>query len=351
MAHPLYKPQKGGVMEKIKLGSTDLYVSRIGFGGIPIQRITQGEADRLLKKAYAGGINLFDTSPSYRDSEEKIGHALFHVRKDVVLATKTRALDEKTLFANLERSLEHLRTDYIDLYQIHDPKEYPGEEIQEALLKARDKGMIRYYGLTSHKLDLALKTVREGFFSTVQYPLSYLSSPDELTLIEVCRAANVGVLAMKALAGGLLGSTKAAFAFLRQFENVVPLWGIQQEEELDEFLHLEKDSPTLNGELLKIIEKDRKELSGLFCRGCTYCQPCPVEIPISSAARMYSFIRKSQAKRYLNEEWWEKMARIEKCTNCGSCIEKCPYGLDVPALLKYMLDDYRTFYEQNRPHY
>ncbi|MBI4634074.1 MAG: aldo/keto reductase [Deltaproteobacteria bacterium] len=336
-------------MDTIRLGRTGLSVSRSGFGAIPIQRIGADEAKYLLRKAYDNGINFFDTARRYRDSEEKIGNALAHVRKNIVLATKTLAVDGKTLFAELEESLKKLKTDYIDIYQLHDPKKFPDisspEGAYEAMLKAREKGMIRFLGLTSHKLDFAIRGATSGFFDTVQFPLSSLSSAEDLSLADVCRKEDVGLIAMKALAGGLITNAGSTFAFLHQFGNIAPIWGIQRESELDEFIFLEKNPPPLDEKLKRIIEQDRKELSGMFCRGCGYCLPCPADIPIPTAARMYAFLRKALYQRYLTDEWKEKMGRIEQCTECGQCKDQCPYELDTPNLLKHMLKDYRDFCE------
>jgi uncharacterized protein len=339
-------------MEKMRLGRTDLMVTRSGFGCIPIQRISMEDARHLVRKAYDGGINFFDTARRYSDSEEKVGNALADVRKDVILATKTLAQNGEKLISELEISLKNLKTDYIDLYQLHDPKKYPDdfamEGVCEALLKAKEKGMIRFMGITSHRLDFAVKAAKTGFFDTVQFPLSSLSSEKDLSLIDVCRKNDAGLIAMKALAGGLITNAASAFAFLRQFDNVVPIWGIQNEWEIDEFLAFETNPPVLNGKLQRIIDKDRKELAGMFCRGCGYCLPCPADIPIATAARMWAFLRKAKYQRYLTDEWVEKMGRIEQCTECGQCKEQCPYELDTPNLLRYMLKDYREFYDAHK---
>ncbi len=336
-------------MEKMRLGRTGLHVTRSGFGCIPIQRISMEDSRHLVRKAYDNGINFFDTARRYSDSEEKVGNALADVRKDVMLATKTLAPNGEELISELEISLKNLKTDYIDLYQLHDPKKYPEgsamEGLCEVLLKAREKGMIRFMGITSHKLDFAVKAAKSGFFDTVQFPLSSLSSANDLSLVDICRENDVGLIAMKALAGGLITNAASAFAFLRQFDNVVPIWGIQNEWELDEFIALEANPPVLDEKLRRIIDKDRKELAGKFCRGCGYCLPCPVDIPISTAARMWAFLRKARHQRYLTDEWLKKMERIEQCTECGQCKEQCPYELDTPNLLKYMLKDYRKFYD------
>lgn len=334
-------------MDKIKLGRTNLIVSRSGFGALPIQRISFDEAKNLLRKAYDNGINFFDTARSYTDSEEKIGYALSDVRHNIIIATKSHAKDKKTLFEHLETSLKNLKTDYIDIYQLHNPKELPDPDdpdgLYSGLLEAQKKGMIRFIGITNHRLDLALEAAKSELYDTIQFPLSSLSSDEDLKLVEECKKRDIGVIAMKALSGGLITNVSTTFAFLRQFDNVVPIWGIQRELELDEFIELEKNPPALDENMWKIIEQDRKELQGSFCRGCGYCLPCPADIPIPMAARMSLLLRRSPYQKYLSDKWEEQMNRIENCTDCGHCKAHCPYELDTPELLKLMLEDYREF--------
>jgi uncharacterized protein len=156
------------------------------------------------------------------------------------------------------------------------------------------------------------------------------------------------VIAMKALSGGLITHVASTFAFLRQYDNVVPIWGIQKDSELDDFLTLEKAPPVLDREILEIIEKDRRELSGGFCRGCGYCMPCPAGIPIPMAARMSLLLRRAPYQPLLSDEWKENMNRIENCIDCGQCRKQCPYKLDTPEILKSMLGDYRDFYNHHQ---
>jgi predicted aldo/keto reductase-like oxidoreductase len=340
-------PRQGDWMERIRLGRTGMMVSRSGFGAIPIQRIGSVEADHLLRKAFDHGINFYDTARGYTDSEEKIGRALSCVRKEVIIATKSKGRDRKTFMTDLETSLQILKTDYVDLIQLHNPKTLPDpEEVDGAyhgLLEARQKGMARFIGITAHRLDVALAASVSGLYDTIQFPLSMISSEKDLGLIGACDQKDIGLIAMKALSGGLITNTKAAFAFLRQFNSVVPIWGIQLEKELDEFIALEANPPELSDPMRRLIEKDRAELSGAFCRGCGYCLPCPAGIPISQAARMSLFLRRQLVKRFFTDKWKEDMARINDCTGCGHCREMCPYELDVPTLLKKQLVDYQTF--------
>lgn len=339
-------------MEKTRLGRTNLMVTRTAFGALPIQRVGFDEAKKILRKAYENGINFFDTARGYTDSEEKIGLSLSDVRHDIIIATKSHAGDRKTLLQHLETSLKMLNTDYIDIYQLHNPASLPDPKdpdgLYSALLEAKKKGMIRFFGITNHRLDLALEAAASGLYDTVQFPFSSLCSDGDLKLVKACRENDVGFIAMKALSGGLITNAASAFAYIRQFENVVPIWGIQREEELDEFIELEKNPPVLNDEIKKIIEKDRAELAGDFCRACGYCMPCPVGIQIPTSARMSLLLRRAPYQRFLDDESRDKMELITKCIQCGHCKKHCPYQLDTPSLLKKNLEDYRQFYAEHK---
>jgi predicted aldo/keto reductase-like oxidoreductase len=339
-------------VEQIRLGRTGLMIGRSGFGCIPIQRISEAEAVTLLHKALDNGINFYDTARGYTDSEAKLGVAFSAMRDRVILATKSHATDAAKFDQDLAISLEKLRSDYIDIYQFHNPKQ-PEELFKpgggyEAAVKAKEAGKIRFIGISHHSLANALASVESGRFDTIQFPLSSLSSEADLNLITACRAADAGVIAMKALSGGLITNVAATFAFLRQYANVVPIWGIQREAELDEFLRYEKNPPRLDEAMLGAIEKDRVELGGSFCRACGYCMPCPVGIPINTAARIAMLVKRTTTRKFLEEEFYQKMQLIRDCTECGQCRSQCPYELDTPALLKRMLVEYERFYEENK---
>jgi aryl-alcohol dehydrogenase-like predicted oxidoreductase len=339
-------------MENIRLGKTEIRASRSAFGALPIQRIGMEDAVSLLRKAFENGVNFYDTARAYTDSEEKIGRALSRDRKEIFIATKSHAGDRKTLLSHLETSLRLLQTDYIDIYQLHNPArvDYDDPEGPYAgLLEAKKKGVVRFIGLTSHRLPLALEAAASGRFDTIQFPLSILSSQEDRRLIEVCREHDVGLIAMKAMSGGLIRHANAAFAFFRQFDNVLPIWGIQRESELDEFLRYEKDPPALDEKMRALIQEERRELSGDFCRGCGYCKPCPAGIPIETAARLSLLMARSPYEKYLSDEFKAQMERIENCIHCGHCTRHCPYGLDTPALLRRNLEEYRSFYAAHRP--
>jgi len=336
-------------MDKIRLGRTGLMVTRSSFGALPIQRVSFDEAKFLLQKAYEGGINYFDTARNYTDSEEKIGYSLAHLRDDIIISTKSHALSGSELRKHLETSLYNLGTDYIDIYQFHNIKEVPrpgGKNgLYDEALKARDEGKIRFIGATSHTLDVAVEAVKSELFDTVQFPLNHLSSREDVGLVSLCMQHDVGLIAMKGLSGGLVTDASIPFAFFRQFDNIVPVWGIQREWELDQFLAMEENPPALDWEMEKRMEKDRRELAGNFCRSCGYCMPCPAGIDIPQAARMAFLLRRSPFEPYMTEEWKGKMDKIRDCKHCGQCKSRCPYGLDTPTLLRTMLDDYEQFYE------
>ena len=336
-------------MKMIRLGRTDLSVTKNGFGALPVQHIGTDAACKLLRKAYDGGINYFDTARMYTDSEEKIGLALSDVRDKIIISTKTLATNVEDFWKDLGTSLSLLKTDYIDIYQFHNPPFCPkpgdGTGLYEAMLEAKAKGMIRHIGITNHRYTVAEEAVRSGLYETLQFPFSYLAGEKEETLVRLCEENDVGFICMKALAGGLITHSDVAYAFLDQYP-VAPIWGIQKENELDEFLSYNENPPALTEERMAFIEKERAELAGDFCRGCGYCMPCPVGIEINDCARMSLLLRRSPAAGHLTEKCQARMKKIEDCINCGQCKSRCPYGLDTPALLRKNYEDYKTFLKE-----
>ena len=328
----------------MRLGKTNLEVNKNGFGALPIQRCSMDEAVEILKKAYDEGINFYDTAHFYTDSEEKMGKAFEDIpRENIYLVSKTAAETPEVFWSDLKTSLESLKTDYLDLYQFHNISFVPKEDddVYKAMLEAKEKGMIRHIGITTHKITFAHEAIESGLYETLQYPFSYLSGEEEIELVEKCKDLDVGFIAMKAMGGGLIKNSKASFAYINQFDNVLPIWGIQKLEELDEFLSY-NDTTVLTDDLKAEIEKDKEELGENFCRGCAYCMPCPEEINISLCARMSLWIRRFPAEPYLTEEYQELMEHTKDCTECYSCTDKCPYELDIPELLKENYEDYQN---------
>ncbi len=334
-------------MHTTTLGRTGLTVTRTGFGALPIQRIDRDEAAALLRRAYRAGINFYDTARAYTDSEDKLAYALGDVRGDIIIATKSAAATREGVLADIRTSLGKLRTEYVDILQLHNSADLGAPDDPQGayagLVQAQRLGYARHIGITCHRLDAAQRAVRSGLFDTLQYPLSYLSSTDDLALIDLCRRHNVGLIAMKALSGGLITDAEAAFAFLRQYDNVVPIWGIQRPAELEQFITLEGDPPALDDALRATIERDRAQLAGDFCRACGYCLPCPALCPIPTAARMPLLLRRMPWQEYATDHWRAQMHRIDYCIDCGACRKRCPYGLDTPRLLRAALADYEAF--------
>lgn len=331
-------------MVKVTLGKTNITVNKNGFGALPIQRISKQAAISLIQKAYKNGINFFDTARFYTDSEEKLGEALIGIREKVYIATKTAAVTADDFWKDLDISLHNLQTDYIDIYQFHNPSFCPkpndGSGLYEAMSEAKKQGKIRHIGITNHRLQVAKEVIDSGLYEVLQFPFCYLATEKDIEIVEKCKKANMGFIAMKALSGGLLTNSEAAYAFLSQYEQVLPIWGVQRENELDEFLSYIQNPPKMTGEIQQIIEEDRKQLLGEFCRGCGYCMPCPAEIEINNCARMSLLLRRSPSHLQLTQEVQKKMKKIEECLHCGKCKSKCPYGLDTPALLQKNYQDY-----------
>ena len=279
----------------MRLGKTNLEVNKNGFGALPIQRCTMEESIEILQTAYENGINFYDTAHFYTDSEEKIGRALSDVREDIFLASKSGAESVEEFWSDLETSLKSMKTDYLDLHQFHNISFCPKEDndLYKAMLEAKDNGMIKHIGITTHKITFAHEAL------------------------------------------------DASYAYINQFDNVLPIWGIQKLSELEEFLSYDENT-VLDDDLRAIIEKDKKELGENFCRGCGYCMPCPEEINISLCARMSLWIRRFPTEPNMDERTQEIMKKTLDCVECYECVDKCPYELDIPELLKENYEDYQN---------
>ena len=332
-------------MKQITLGRTGITVPQNAFGALPIQRVDLPTAVGLLRRAYEGGMRFFDTARAYSDSEEKIGAAFAGMREKVYIATKTQAKNAEDFWKDLHTSLRMLKTDYVDLYQLHCvPKCFrpgDGSGLYEAMLEAKAQGLIRHIGITTHLIGVAEEIVASGLYETLQFPFSYISSERDIALVRACEAAGMGFIAMKGLAGGLLTNADACMAFVSQFE-ALPIWGVQRTEELEQWLSFFEKTPAMTDDLLAVIEADQKALAGNFCRGCGYCAPCTVGIVINQCARMSQMVRRAPSAAWLSPHWQAEMEKIDDCVDCGLCMTRCPYGLEIPTLLRKNLADYRS---------
>ena len=331
-------------MQQYTLGKTNITVPKNAFGALPIQRVDSETAVRLLRKAYEGGMRFFDTARAYTDSESKLGKAFEGIRDKIYIASKTMAKTPDQFFPDLEATLGYLKTDHLDLYQLHNARVCyrPGDGtgMYECMLEAREKGLIDHIGITTHRISVAEEIIESGLYETLQYPFSYLSTEREIALAEECRKKGMGFIAMKGLSGGLLTNARVCMAFMNEYP-VLPIWGIQRESELDEWLSFFKEDAVMTDEVKAVIEADRASFSGDFCRSCGYCEPCTVGIVIHQCARMSQMIRRAPSKAWTDEHWQKEMAKIENCVDCGLCKSRCPYELDTPNLLRKNYKDYQ----------
>ncbi|MFC2078945.1 aldo/keto reductase [Candidatus Bipolaricaulota bacterium] len=324
----------------VRLGRTELQVTRIGFGGIPIQRVSDEEARRVIRRTFDLGVTFFDTANGYGTSEERIGEALSEEREQIILATKTPARDRDGALKHLELSLKRLRTDVIDLWQLHNvssEENYarvigPGGALEAAHEAMRD-GVVRHIGLTSHLMAIALKAVESDLFETIQFPFNYVTHEAEENLIPLAEKQDVGFIGMKPFAGGLLDDASLSIKYVLQWSNVVPDPGIETIDDIEGILEVLNGDRRLTAAEMQEIERIRSETGHRFCRRCGYCLPCPAEIPIPVAMNLQSFIRRFPAEQMLSGGIASVAAKAATCLQCGDCETRCPYKLSIREML------------------
>jgi predicted aldo/keto reductase-like oxidoreductase len=327
------------VLEKIRLGKSELMVTRIGFGGIPIQRLTEDGAVEVVRRCIDLGINFIDTANIYSTSEERIGKAIKGQREHLIIATKTGARDRKGAEEHLELSLKKLQTDYIDLYQFHgvSTEEHLKLVLEGGLYevaeKAKKAGKIRHIAITSHSRETAIKAVETDMFETMMFPFNFIVNEPVDDLIPLCRKHDVGFIAMKPMAGGMLINATIAFKYLFTIPDIVPLVGIEKVEEIEEIVKL-VDGPQEMTEAEKAsMQQLIDELGTRFCRRCDYCQPCTVEIPISLVMTSKSFFKRIPPERFFGGMIDGAMEKAAGCTECGECETRCPYNLPIREMI------------------
>jgi len=340
-------------MKTVRLGKTNLIVTELGFGGIPIIPLEFEEGVKVVRHCFDQGITFFDTANAYANSEKKIGQALESVRDKVVLATKTHNRDAEGAAKHIRYSLENLRTDYIDIYQFHNiPNEETLSQVlapggaYEAARQAHDEGKIRFIGFSSHDIATAIKACHTDSFATVQFPFNFIEKDPADELFKVAQDHDMGIIGMKPLGGGLLERADLCFKFLQQHPYVVPIPGFCSTGEVDEVVGLYRSREPLSEADLKEIERIRAELGTRFCHRCGYCLPCEQGVMIPN---VMSF--RSSARR-LNPAGAIQMAKAamesaENCTECEECLERCPYNLQIPGLIKEHLAFYKEFVSQH----
>ena len=344
------------MVEKLRtmdLGRSGLKVSELGCGGIPIMRVGLEEAKNIIRHCFQLGIRFFDTAHVYSDSEQKMGSALERVRGEVVLATKVWAKDAAGAAKELATSFDRLRTKRIDLIQCHNVSNQPDLDrvmgpggAYEALAQAKAEGRVEAIGFSSHNPDIAVKAMRTGKFSTVQFPFNFIESDPQEKVFPVARELGMGIIAMKPLGGGLLDRADWCFRFLQQYPDVVPIPGIQSLEEINEIVGYYRERRSLGQADREQMRRIRNELGSRFCHRCEYCMPCEQGVQIPKVLLIKSQVRRFSPKQlvFITKD---AVASVEQCAECGECVEKCPYHLPIPDMLKENEEIFKKFLNEH----
>lgn len=341
-------------MDKIRLGKTGMMVSRLGFGGIPIQRVSEDEAVAVVRRCLELGINYLDTANAYTNSEERIGKAIQGQRERLFIATKSHARNRQDIEKDLKLSLKRLDTEYIDLYQFHGVNDFKTlekvmapEGPMAAIKEAQQAGVVKHIGITSHQIDVAKKAAASDLFETVMFPFNFITNEAIDGLIPIAREHDVGFIAMKPLAGGMLDDVTLAFKYLLQFPDVLPIPGIQKTAEIEEIVRLLEQPYEMTGAEKQQMAQLRAELGTQFCRRCDYCQPCTAGINISTVMTSNTFFKRMPPERIFAERFGGEIEKAENCTQCGNCEERCPFHLPVRETISLRF----KFYQEEKQKY
>lgn len=333
-------------MEYTVLGKTGLKISRMGFGGIPIQRIDAEGTRALMKKLMEAGVNYIDTARGYTVSEEYLGYALEGIRDKFVVATKSMARTREAMAADIEKSLKNLRTDYIDLYQVHNPSQEQLDQVVnaggalEALLEAKQAGKIRHIGLTAHSTAVFERALGLDWVETIMFPYNIVENQGE-ELIQKCREKNIGFIAMKPLAGGAIENATLALRYVCANPAVtVVIPGMAEPEELEENIRACADTSPFTEEEKEQLEAVRKQLGTNFCRRCNYCAPCTVGINIPSVFLFAGYLERYNLADWAKDRYGAMAVKASACIECGECENRCPYHLPIRQMLKKCAEEF-----------
>lgn len=327
-------------MEYRILGKTGMKVSRLGFGGIPIQRIDAEGTKKLMHQLMDAGVNYIDTARGYTVSESYLGYALEGIREHFILATKGRATTKADMLADIETSLKNLRTDYIDLYQFHNPAPAALEAIlapggaMEGMLEAKAAGKIRHIGITTHSLDVFAKALEMDWVETIMFPYNIVESQAE-ELIAKCKEKNIGFVCMKPLAGGAIEDGRLALRYLTANDNVTEIIpGMAAPEELEQNIAAVNDTSPLTDAEQAAIQQVRDNLGTQFCRRCNYCAPCTVGISIPNVFLFEGYLSRYGLEAWARDRYATLAHTASECIECGACEPRCPYNLPIREMMK-----------------
>ena len=327
------------VMMKVQLGQTGLSVNRVGFGGIPIQRLGMDEAFEVIETALEKGVDFIDTARGYTDSEVKVGQVLSSFSGRVVVATKSMARTRDEMLRDIEISLGNLGIDQIDIYQCHNIADegqletvLGPEGALAALTEARDQGMIGHIGVTGHKPWIVEKAIQRFPFETIQVPFNMIETAASETLLPLARKLNLGTIAMKPIAGGAVRNVLLNLRFILTsgIDLIIP--GMDRVEQISENLSVLDQLRPLNDEEMEILLREKEELGETFCRRCEYCMPCPEGLKISFLHLIGAYYFRYGVKDWALERLSGLDKKYDDCIGCGECVSKCPYDLDTPAI-------------------
>jgi len=331
-----------------------MMVSKLGFGGIPIQRVTEEEAIAVVRRCLDLGINYIDTANGYTNSEERIGKAISGRRERLIIATKSSSRNRDEVASHLQQSLKSLGAESIDLYQFHNVSDFntldrvlDPDGLMGVVQEAKEKGQVKHIGISSHQIDVAKAAVKSGHFETIMFPFNFITCEAAEELLPLAREHDVGFIAMKSLAGGILDNITIAFKYLLQFPDVVLLVGIEKIPEIEEIIQVLEGSWQLTEAEHNEIQRLREELGTTFCHRCDYCQPCTAGIRISTVMTFAPSLSRRAPERLFSGVYAESMEKATDCTKCGECEERCPYHLPI----REMIEDYSNWYQAEKSKY
>jgi predicted aldo/keto reductase-like oxidoreductase len=330
-----------------------MMVSRIGFGGIPIQRANEDTAVAVVRRCLDLGINFIDTANAYTNSEERIGKAISGKRHSAILATKSTARTRERMEKHLQQSLKRLGVEQIDLYQFHQVGDLKALDSlldrngpMAALEEARGAGHIKHIGITSHSMEVAKEAVKSDRFTTIQFPFNFIECEAADELIPLTRTHDVGFIGMKPLAGGALDNVTIAIKYILQFPDVVPIPGVQETREIEEIVGVFNGPGQMTGEEQQEIERLRHELGSRFCRRCDYCQPCPEGIYVSMALTASNYLKRAPAEWFFSGLFAGILEKAAGCNECGECEERCPYQLPIREMISEQVEWFRQMQDR-----